>query len=80
MVDNPTTQGDLPTRLRAYAADWWERAASKDIVEEAATEIERLRGVLRHIAVMDVYTRDGEEPIHELMRRLAWEAINNGSK
>jgi N-acetylglucosamine kinase-like BadF-type ATPase len=33
---------DLIERLRNYAKDWRDRAASKEIVEEAAAEIERL--------------------------------------
>jgi hypothetical protein len=40
---------DLIERLRNYAKDWRDRAASKEIVEEAAAEIERLRVLVEQI-------------------------------
>lgn len=47
MSDRQPQTTDLLMRLQAYAKDWRERAASKDVVEEAAAEIERLRRVLK---------------------------------
>lgn len=45
------------------------------IQKQAADEIERLRNILLGIAMMDALTREGEEPAHELMRRMAKEAL-----
>ena len=35
----------------------------------------RLENALLHIATMDVYTRDGEQEPHELMRAIACDAL-----
>lgn len=48
---------------------------SNPLLIETVPAVVRLTDALRAIAVMDVYTRDGEEPAHELMRRIAIEAL-----
>ena len=45
-------------------------------LRKAQKKIKQLELVLLHISTMDVYTRLGEEPADELMRRLAKEAIS----
>lgn len=44
------------------------------VLREAADRIDAMNGALLNISLMDCYTREGEEPIHELMMRLAAEA------
>lgn len=44
-------------------------------MDDLTTEVERLRGVLAQIAYMECYTREGEEPPHLLMMRLAKDAL-----
>ena len=45
------------------------------VLLEAADRLEKLNGVLLNISLMDCYTREGEEPVHEMMIRQAQEAI-----
>lgn len=40
-------------------------------LEQQAACIEDLTAALIHIATMDVYTRDGEKPAHEIMRDIS---------
>ena len=40
-------------------------------------ENERMKAALLHITVMDCYTRDGEEPVHLVMMRLARQALGD---
>jgi hypothetical protein len=63
---------EIVSRLRALDLPWRHEAA--DIITGQAARIEYLEGTLLHIEMMDVYTREGEESAHELMRRIAREA------
>jgi hypothetical protein len=48
--------GHTPTiveRLRAYALDWRDRAASKEVVDEAADTIEEMGSVLQDVRAYD---------------------------
>ena len=45
-------------------------------LRDAADRLEAMGGTLLNIALMDCYTRDGEEPIHELMMRQALHACS----
>jgi hypothetical protein len=45
------------------------------VLREAADRLEQLNGVLLNMAYMDCHTRDGEEPVSEMMIRQAQEAI-----
>lgn len=63
------TNEELVERLRV-----WFRMKGDLALKEAAERLERLDSALLNIALMDCYTREGEEPIHLLMMRLADEA------
>jgi hypothetical protein len=45
------------------------------VLRVAADRLEQLNGALLNISLMDCYTREGEEPVHEMIIRQAQEAI-----
>ena len=45
------------------------------VLRVAADRLEQLNGVVLNISLMDCYTREGEEPVHEMIIRQAQEAI-----
>lgn len=47
------------------------------IPQHLVDEIEKARDALLAIAYMDVLTRDGEEPPHETMRKIALKALES---
>lgn len=72
------TRTTIATRLRSLADNPPVDRRPYPIRElrQAADEIDRLHSALRGIACMDCYTREGEEPAHLLMMRLAKEALS----
>jgi hypothetical protein len=56
--------------------------AARDAADELdfmIFELVRFRAALHGIAYMDVLTRDGEKPAHEVMREIALRALTNKS-
>ena len=54
------------------------RSEANDIrITALEAENERMKAALLHIATMDCYTRDGEEPVHLVMMRLALQALGD---
>lgn len=49
----------------------------KHIVDNLEKELGEAKDALRAIAYMDFYTRDGEEPAYETMRKIALRALNS---
>jgi len=62
-----------------HLRDWKEIDARHEEAARAIQGLEervaRLEGCLLNIAYMDCHTREGEEPVHELMMRLALECL-----
>jgi hypothetical protein len=64
------TDAEIITQLRSFF-----QMKGWAVLRDAADRLEKLNGVLLNISLMDCYTREGEEPVHEMMIRQAQEAI-----
>jgi hypothetical protein len=64
------TDAEIITQLRKFfELKGW------PVLRDAADRLEQLNGVLLNISLMDCYTREGEEPAHEMMIRQAKKAL-----
>ena len=64
------TDPEIIDQLRAFF-----RMKGWAVLREAADRLESLNGVLLNMAYMDCHTREGEEPVHEMIIRQAQKAI-----